>query len=201
MAKAKLTWYVPRWAYTNRLWSRLQWLLRAASLARIAIGAGIATAVIIGGLKWALPQLKLPNLLPVVLSLPTMMLTLICQVGLLTLIPPVATVRADKIIVQHGQSGAIIDAKSVTKTSLTFYSDDRVRLRVCFHKKSKPRSRVIGIPPTVDFDRLAKMLPTYPVVHDARHRLFSERMHLVPGEFNPQRMSHEAPGRLLNRTT
>jgi len=176
MAKAKLTWHVPRWAYVDGLWSELRSTFCPTSLARITIGTTVATAVIIGGLKWALPQLVLPNLLPVVLSLPVMMVGLVCQVGLLTLIPPMATVRADKITVQHGQSAAIIDAKSITKTSLTFYSDDRVRLRICFHRKSKTRSRVIGVPPTVNFDRLAEMLPIYPVVYDARHRLFSERM-------------------------
>ena len=47
---------------------------------------------------------------------------------------------------------------------------DRIRLRICYTKKSKLRSRVIGVPPAVDFNRLSEMLPVAPVIRDARNR-------------------------------
>ena len=95
---------------------------------------------------------------------------LVVQLGILTLIPPSATVRSDKILVQHGQSSTIIDTESVSATYLTFHSYDRIRLRICYTKKSKPKSRMIGVPPNVDFSRLSEMLPIVPVVRDARNR-------------------------------
>ena len=112
----------------------------------------------------------LPNLWPLVFAIPAIVLILVAQFGILTLIPPTVTIRADKILVQHGQSATIIDPKNVTATYLTFHSDDRIRLRICYTKKSKTKSRVIGVPPSVDIGKLTEMLPIVPVVRDARNR-------------------------------
>lgn len=174
-AKSKLTWYVPRWAYTRRLWEELYHLLNLASLIRISVVAVVVSAAIIAGFKWVFPQLVLPNLWPLVLSIPGILLMLIAQLGILTLIPPVVTIRADNILIQHGESARIIDPKSVTATYLTFHSDDRIRLRICYTKKSKGKSLVVGVPPTVDFNKLTEMLPIAPVVRDARSRSLSHQ--------------------------
>lgn len=94
--------------------------------------------------------------------------------GILTLIPPMVTIRADKILVQHGQTATIIDPKTVTATYLTFHAGDRIRLLLCYTKRSKTKSRVVGVPPTVDLNRLSEMLPLIPVVRDARGRSTTE---------------------------
>lgn len=172
-SKPKLTWFVPRWAYTRRLWAQLGWILNPASLIRITVVAVVASAAIVGGFKWIFPQLVLPNLWLLVLSFPGILLCFVVQFGILTLIPPVVTIRADKILIQHGESSRIIDTKSVTSTSLIFHSDDRIRLRICYTKKSKGKSQVVGVPPTVDFNKLTEMLPIAPVVRDARNRSFT----------------------------
>ena len=133
------------------------------------------SAAVIVAFKWAVPQMALPNLWPVVFTFPAMLLTLVLQFGILTLFPPTATVRADRILVQHGQTATIIDPATVTATCLTFHPDDRVRLRVCYTTNSKTKSKVIGVPPTVDFNRLSEMLPIAPVVRDARNRSFAKQ--------------------------
>lgn len=119
--------------------------------------------------------MALPNLWPLVFAFPAILLMLVLQLGILTLIPPTATIRADRILVQHGQSATIIDPQTVTATYLTFHPDDRIRLRICYIRKSKSTSRVIGVPSKVDFDRLSEVLPIEPVVRDARHRLVTQR--------------------------
>ena len=174
-AKPKLTWSVPRWAYTRQLWTQLNRILNPASLIRIGLGTAIVSAAIIAAFKWAVPQMALPNLWPLVFALPAILLMLVLQFGILTLIRPTATIRADRILVQHGQSATIIDPQTVTVTYLTFHSDDRIRLRICYTKKSKTKSRAIGVPPTVDFNRLSKMLPITPVVRDARNRSLAKQ--------------------------
>lgn len=174
-AKPKLTWYVPRWAYTRQLWSELNLILNPTSLIRISVGTAFVSAGIIAGFKWAVPQMVLPNLWPLVLALPAIVLMFVAQCGILTLIPPTVTIRADKILVQHGESASIIYTKDVTAIYLVFHPDDRIRLRICYTKKSKTRSRVIGVPPTVDFNRLSEMLPIVPVVHDARNRSLTQQ--------------------------
>lgn len=174
-AKPKLSWYVPRWAYTQRLWAQFYHILNPASLIRISVAAVVVSAAIVAGFKWVFPQLVLPNLWLLVLSYPGILLCFVVQFGILTLIPPVVTIRADKILMQHGESARIIDTKGVTSTCLTFHSDDRIRLRICYTKKSKGMSLVVGVPPTVDFNKLTKMLPIAPVVRDARSRSHSHQ--------------------------
>lgn len=161
---------MPRWAYVPRMWSRLNSVLSLGSALRIVSATAIVSVVMIGGLKWAVPQMMLPNLLPLFLAFPAFVLMLVAQFGLLTLIRPIATIRSDKILIQHGQTATIIDTKSVTAARLTFFRDERIRLRIDYTRKSKPMSRVVGVPPDVDFDRLSEMLPVTPVIKDARDR-------------------------------
>ena len=149
--------------------------MNPVSLLRITLGTAIVSAAIIAGFKWAFPQIVLPNLWPLIFTLPGILLLLIVQFGILTLIPPTVTIRADKIVVQHGQSATIIGPETVTATYLTFHSDDRIRLRICYTRKTKTKSRVIGVPATVDFNRLCEMLPIAPEVRDARHRLVTQQ--------------------------
>ena len=145
------------------------------SLIRIAIGTTIVSAAVIAGFKWAFPQMVIPNLWPLVFVVPAIVLLFVLEFGILTLVPPRATIRSDKIFVQHGESATIIDPKTVSATYLTFHSGDRIRLRICYTKNSKTKSRVIGVPPAVDFNRLSEMLPIAPVVRDARNRSITQQ--------------------------
>lgn len=145
-------------------------IVNTASLIRIILVTAFVTAAMIVGVKLAVPQIVLPNLWRLFFALPTILVLLVLQLGVLTLIPPIATIRSDRILVQHGQSAMIIEAKAVTATYLTVHSDDRIRLRICYTRRSGTRTRAIGVPPTVDFDLLSKLLPIAPVVRDARNR-------------------------------
>ena len=136
----------------------------------ILLGTISISVAIVAGFKWAFPQMVLPNLWPLVFALPAIVLMIVVQLGILTLIPPTVTIRADKILVQHGQSATIIDPKTVSAIYLIFYPDDHIRLRICYTKKGRKRSRAISVPPTIDFDRMTKMLPISPIVRDARNR-------------------------------
>lgn len=72
--KLKLTWYVPRWAYTRQLWSQFDHVLNSASLIRIGLGIGIVSVAVIVAFKCAIPQLALPNLWPMVFAFPALLL-------------------------------------------------------------------------------------------------------------------------------
>lgn len=131
---------------------------------------------ILAGFKWAIPQLVLPNLWPLGFALPGILLMVAAQFAILTLFPPIVTIRADRILIQHGQSVTIIDPKTVTATYLIFHPDEKVRLRIGYTKSLEAKSRVIGVPPTVDFNRLSEMLPISPVVRDARSRSIKQNV-------------------------
>jgi hypothetical protein len=166
------------------LWSQLNHITNPVSLVRITLATVVVSAAVVAGFNWAVPQFVLPNLWPIVFALPAILLLLVAQFGILALIPPRVTIRADTILVQHGQSATIIDPKTVTATYLTFHPDDRIRLRICYTKKSKAKSRVIGVPPSVDFNKLSQMLPIMPVVRDARNRRLKQQ--------NPQNQAMHA---------
>ncbi|MEM9645693.1 MAG: hypothetical protein AAF989_11940 [Planctomycetota bacterium] len=152
------------------MWSQFDRILNRKSLLRMVVGTVFVSAAILVGLRWWIPQFVLPNLWPLAMAFPAIVLLLVAQFGILTLIPPTATIRADGIRVHHGQSATRIDSKSVTAATLTFHDGDRVRLRICYTKGSERRSRTIGVPPTVDFDRLCELLPVALAVRDARNR-------------------------------
>lgn len=129
---------------------------------------------ILAGFKWAIPQMVLPNLWPLGFALPGILLMVTAQFAILTLFPPTVTIRADQILIQHGESVTIIDPKTVTATYLTFHPDEKVRLRICCNKNLTAKSRVIGVPPTVGFNRLSELLPISQVARDARSRRFEQ---------------------------
>jgi hypothetical protein len=164
------------------------------SIVRIALGTALVAAAIIVGFRWAIPQLVLPNLWPVLFAFPAIILMLVVQLAVLTLIPPSATIRADKIIIQHGQSATIIESGVVTAIYLIVHRNDRIRLRICYTRKSKARSRVIGVPPTIDLARLSEMLPLWPVVRDARERHFASPDPWSKGVHTVERMTSGVKG-------
>jgi len=168
-ATLKLKWRAPRWSYVRRLWLPLRDIFNSASLWRITLATVVVSAAIVAGFKWAVPQLVLTDLWRIVFAPPALALMLVAQLGILTLVRPIVTVRADKIFMQHGQSATIIDTSSVKATRLTFHRDDRIRLRICYTRKSKMETLVVGVPPTVDFDCLSELLPVFPVIRDARN--------------------------------
>lgn len=168
--KLKLTWSVPRWAYTRRLWLQMNHVLNPVTLIRMALVTLIVATGMIVGLKWAIPQIVLPNFGILLLAFPAILVIVVLQFGLLVLIPPTATIRPESIFVQHGQSALRIDAKTIIAAYLTVHAGDRIRLRICYTRNDKLKSRVIGVPPTVDLDRLTEFLPVALVVRDARNR-------------------------------
>lgn len=145
-------------------------ILNPASLIRMALGTAIVAAALIVGLEWAMPQIVLPNLGVLLLAFPAIISGLLIQFGFMILIPPTATIRPDVIVVQHGQSNLRIDAKTITGAYLTVHGGDRIRLRIRYTRNGKVRSRVIGVPPTVDLDRLTELMPIATVIRDARGR-------------------------------
>jgi hypothetical protein len=145
-------------------------ILSPASLTRMALATAIVAAALIVGLKWAIPQIVLPNLGVLLLAFPAILLIVVLQFGLLVLIPPTVTIRPERIFVRHGQSCLMIDAKTIKAAYLTVHAGDRIRLRICYAKDNTVRSRVIGVPSTVDLDRLTALLPIAPEVRDARNR-------------------------------
>ena len=168
--RLNLSWQVPRWAYVSRLWSQLDHILNPKSLTRIVFITTTVSVLVILGCRWLVPQMVLPNLWPMALSLPALVLTSVVQLGVLTLIRPNVTIRSDKILVQHGQSTTIIGSDSVTATRLVFHPGHRIRLRISYTKKSKPKSGVLGVPMAIDLNDLSKSLPVAPAIRDVRNR-------------------------------
>ena len=167
-SKPLMRWYEPRWAYVDRMWAQLRHILNAASLSRIVIATAIISLLIVACIKWAMPQFVIPNLWPFLFAFPAILMMLVAQFAILTLIPPSITIRAEKIIIQHGQTARIIDQNSIRKISLAIHSQDRVRLRISYRKKGITRSRCIGVAGSVDLYQLCEHLPIFPTIRDAR---------------------------------
>lgn len=174
IGKPKMTWRVPRWAFVPRLWRSLRrYILNPQAISRICAGSLGSCAAIILVLKILFPAMILPNLWHVVAAVPLVLLALVLQFGVLAAIPPSITLRSDRLHKSHGQSGLHIKADQVVAAHIFVHSDDRVRLKIRYRHRSRMRTLVVGIPSTVDLDRLVTMLPVTSQIRDARSRSIS----------------------------
>ncbi|GAA5505308.1 hypothetical protein [Novipirellula caenicola] len=171
---SKITWWVPRWAFVPQLWQSLRsCLLNRHAITNIFIGTFVSCAVIIGGLKIALPALVIPNLWTVFAALPMILVLLACQFGLLAAIPPNVTLRPDRLQKTHGQTGLVIKADQFVATQLYVHREDRIRLKVRYRQRDRLRTLVLGVPSSIDLDQLVALLPISPKIRDARARSIS----------------------------
>lgn len=172
--KQQITWWVPRWAFVSRQWRTLrQCILNRRSFTAVVFGSVISCATIIVACKLAFPAMVVPNLWPVAIAVPGFFVALVLQTAVLTLIPPYVRLRPNRLEKSHGQTGLQIKAADVLRTQLYVHRGDRVRLRIRYNGRKRTRTLVLGVPTTVDLDRLVEMLPVRPSILDARSRLIS----------------------------
>ena len=174
--KQKITWWVPRWAFVPGLRRSLQQcVFNRGSIMNIVGGSVLASAVIIVALKIAFPALVVPNLWPAVIAIPGVFVAMILQFAILLIVPPSVTLREDRILKSHGQSGLLIKASDFLATQIYVHSKDRVRLKIRYRQRKHERTVVLGVPPNVDLEQLVSMLPVTPAIRDARLRLIPIR--------------------------
>ena len=137
---------------------------------RITMGTVLVTAIIVGALKWCLPAFAVPNLFPVILAIPMMIWGLWLNYLVLAAFKPVATIRPDRLLYQHGQSARVIEADKISGATIGVHSSERIRLTVRYTYKNKPRVLRIGVPNSVDLNEISRFLPVEPTVRDARDR-------------------------------
>lgn len=135
--KEKLVWYAPTWSTVPRqFWVLKKYILSPGPIARISIGSVIAAAVIVGALKLALPAIVIPNLLPMVLMVPGLVVGVVLQTLLLSVLKARVVVTAKRVVVQHGQSAIQIKMDQLTKVVLALHDHGKTRIRFCWELRS-----------------------------------------------------------------
>ncbi len=155
-----------------QLWKQFDGILNRKSLVRILVLALLVGVPIVMAAQRAFPLLDIVGLWRMLFMLPGILLLLALELAMLSLIFSRVLVRSDKILIQHS-SAQLIDPQIVTATYLIFHPDNKIRLRIHYCRKSRRRCCKLGMPPTVDLERLSELLPISPVVRDARTRSFS----------------------------
>lgn len=167
--KEKLIWFEPRWAYVPRLRREFGSILNARALSRTWFAALLLAIAIVAAFKWAVPNLNLFDAWRVLLAAPALVLYLSFYLALLIVIPPGVEVRRDWI--QRTHSGPLrIQSARIEAASLTFHADQRIRLRLRYQGRARPRTLTVGVPPSVNLDKLVDLLPVRLVIRDARSR-------------------------------
>ena len=172
--KRKISWWVPRWAFVPALWRSLgRCILNRRSLTSIIVGSVLSCATVLAGFKLAFPGMVVPNLWPVALSIPGIVVAMVLQFVLLTMVPPHVVLRSDRLQKSHGQTGLQIKATDIIKSQIYIHSSARVRLKIRYRQRSGVRTLVLGIASCVDLDELDSILPSLPKIRDARFRRIS----------------------------
>jgi hypothetical protein len=157
------------------LWLEIRRFFKLESLALYVIVTTVATISLIAYFKWKVPQFVTPSLWLIALPLPFFLLISALIIGTSAVLPRKVTIRTESIFQQQGDFSRMIDSKTVYSIRLIFHHEGRVRLRICYTCRSKPRSWVTGIPPTVDIQQLLELLPMEPIVRDARARKLGQQ--------------------------
>jgi hypothetical protein len=139
-------------------------------MARVLILSTILAVAIIAALKAANPLLQLPPIWKMALAFPAIYGYFAIMLGVHIALPTHVHVCKKRLHSITGQSHWGVEAAAVTRTRITIFAPDRIRLRVNYDRKGKMRSRVFGVARKVNLDVLADVLPVYPQVRDARSR-------------------------------
>jgi hypothetical protein len=150
-------------------------------MARVLILSTLLGAGLVVALQAANPLLQLPPLWKMALAFPTIYAYFALILAVHTVLPTRVSVCEKRLHAMTGQSHWGVEAAAVTRTRITVFATDRIRLRVYYDRKGKPRSRVFGITRKVDLDALANALPVHPQVLDARTRYATKRSNDVQG--------------------
>ncbi len=95
---------------------------------RVVFASTIVCVAIVLALKFALPNLVLQNLWPMLFALRGILLAVVAQTAILTLIPPFVTIRNDRVQYVHGQNGFEIKTKSIAWIQVTVFSKSVKRI-------------------------------------------------------------------------
>jgi hypothetical protein len=176
----KISWWTPYWFHVPR--TRRTWglLFRPRLMARVLILSVIFGAGIIVALKAANPLIQLPPFWKMALAVPAIYAYFAAMLGVHIALPTHVHLSKKRLHSITGQSHWGVEAAAVTRTSITIFAPDRIRLRVHYDRKGKARSRVLGVARRVNLDALADVLPVSPRVRDARSRY--ERVRRVTGQ-------------------
>jgi len=107
----------------------------------------------------AFPAMVIPNLLPMLLVLPMLVLMLTLQTYALTKSKARVMVSRKKIMVTHGQSATYIKSDWLTDVVLAVHNDGKARLRFCYSKGDVPRFETVGVSDDLDLVELERILP------------------------------------------
>ena len=166
----KLIWYSPKWSTNPKQWWVLKkYLLAPGPLARMAIATLTSALLLIGCLKLAFPGIVLPNLWPMLLTLPVVLGMMIFQTALASLFQQRVLVTPRKILISHG-SATIIRPDTLNQVTLTVHAAGKSRIRFDYVVKSKQRFRIVGLSDDCDVFKLAELLPIEISTRDARRR-------------------------------
>ena len=152
------------------MWQVWRILLWSRTIVRASIVAIIVGAVIVVGLRVALPLIQLPPLWKMLAALPAFYAMMGVNLGVYALLPSRVEIRKDRIHVITGQSQWMVQSKAVRGTRIVIFAPDRIRLRIFYQHKDELRSRNLAIGRFVSLDQLAAVFETPPQVWDARSR-------------------------------
>ncbi len=152
------------------MWRDLRQILNVHSLVRVVFASTIVCVAIVLALKFALPNLVLQNLWPMLFVLPGILLAVVAQTAILTLIPPFVTIRNDRVQYVHGQNGFEIKSKSIAWIQVTVFSKSVKRIKIAYTPKRKLRILRVGIASRIDLEKLMESFPLEPKVLEVREK-------------------------------
>jgi len=114
MHKSSLIWWNPYWAHCP-----------VASTLAVALVLGM---LLVLGVKQWVPQVDLRGLWNLVLEIPALFALLYLYAALDRLIPARIVMKSDRLVIQRGETVAVIHLRDISSVRLTVFSEKKIRL-------------------------------------------------------------------------
>lgn len=169
MSKSKpnkaVKWSVPRWSRAREFKRIVPSIFGIAPVTRIVGISLFIAAVLCISFKIAIPQMQFDFLWQALLAIPAMFVYLAIMLCLDCFLPGQVKLNAIAITYSNGRITGRTLISDIEKARFVVFSDEHLLLRLYLRGKSKK----IPIPPTLDLEELAALLPAIEIV-DARGR-------------------------------
>jgi len=169
MHKSSLIWWNPYWAHcpvAKKKWSFL--FNRYSMISTLAVALVLGMLLVLGVKQWV-PQVDLRGLWNLVLEIPALFALLYLYAALDRLIPARIVMKSDRLVIQRGETVAVIHLRDISSVRLTVFSEKKIRLSLRYRSKKGEKTLRLGLPAGIKLQEFMANFRCEQKVLDARH--------------------------------
>lgn len=169
MHKSSLIWWNPYWAHCPVAKKKWSFLFNRYSILSTLTVALVLGTLLVHGVKHWVPQVDLRAVWKLGLEVPALFALLYVYAALDRLIPARIVMKWDRIVIQRGETVAVIHLCDISAVRLTVFSEKKIRLSLQYRSKTGKKTLRLGLPVGVKLQEFMANFRCEQKIFDARH--------------------------------